>query len=131
MCMLIISAAFEQRTFNISNINIMQRKINEDDIGKKSINKLIKFLDVKSVKGIIKKATDIDSFTYDKSQKNWQNCISAQLSPSTPFDPERFKRNFLTHSSCGVCGKTSIQSLELNHLPDLQPEKITISAEKL
>ena len=37
------------------------------------------------------------------------NVILAELDPSTGFDTERFSRHFYTSSSCGVCGKTSIE----------------------
>jgi FdhD protein len=37
-----------------------------------------------------------------------RNIVEAVLAPSVPFDPERFSRNVYTTSSCGVCGKTSI-----------------------
>jgi FdhD protein len=37
-----------------------------------------------------------------------QNIVDVHLRPGVPFDPARFSRNVYTTSSCGVCGKTSI-----------------------
>jgi FdhD protein len=36
------------------------------------------------------------------------NVVDVLLEPGVPFDPLRFSRNVYTTSSCGVCGKTSI-----------------------
>jgi len=42
-----------------------------------------------------------------------QNKIVATLNDSENVDIDKIKRNFLTNSSCGVCGKTSLDSLEI------------------
>ena len=36
------------------------------------------------------------------------NIVNVHLAPGVPFDPARFTRNVYTTSSCGICGKTSI-----------------------
>jgi len=36
------------------------------------------------------------------------NVVTVRLRPGTPFDPARLSRNVYTTSSCGVCGKTSL-----------------------
>ncbi|HZF09417.1 MAG TPA: formate dehydrogenase accessory sulfurtransferase FdhD [Thermoanaerobaculia bacterium] len=36
------------------------------------------------------------------------NVVDVHLKPGVSFDPQRFSRNVYTSSSCGVCGKTSI-----------------------
>jgi FdhD protein len=36
------------------------------------------------------------------------NVVEVGLEPGVPFDPRRFSRNVYTTSSCGICGKTSI-----------------------
>jgi len=42
-----------------------------------------------------------------------QNKIVVTLNNSENIDIDKIKRNFLTNSSCGVCGKTSLDSLEI------------------
>jgi FdhD protein len=37
-----------------------------------------------------------------------RNVVDVRLRPGVPFDPQRFSRNVYTSSSCGICGKTSI-----------------------
>lgn len=39
------------------------------------------------------------------------NVIRAELHPSVELDPAKWQRNFYTSSSCGVCGKTSIDAV--------------------
>lgn len=39
------------------------------------------------------------------------NVVRAELHPSVVLDPARWQRNFYTTSSCGVCGKTSIDAV--------------------
>ncbi|HMQ76204.1 MAG TPA: formate dehydrogenase accessory sulfurtransferase FdhD [Flavobacteriales bacterium] len=39
------------------------------------------------------------------------NVIRAELHPSVDLDPVRWQRHFYTSSSCGVCGKSSIEAV--------------------
>lgn len=39
------------------------------------------------------------------------NVVEAHLAPGVDFDPERFSRNVYTTSSCGVCGRGSLELL--------------------
>jgi FdhD protein len=41
------------------------------------------------------------------------NVIRIELSDSASFDPQRLERHFYTTSSCGVCGKASLETLSL------------------
>ncbi|HEV7644496.1 MAG TPA: formate dehydrogenase accessory sulfurtransferase FdhD [Pyrinomonadaceae bacterium] len=43
--------------------------------------------------------------------KNIQNTIMAELKEDIDIDLKRLERNFYTTSSCGVCGKSSIEAL--------------------
>ena len=42
-----------------------------------------------------------------------KNKIVATIGNSKNIDIEKIKRNFITNSSCGVCGKTSLDTLEI------------------
>lgn len=42
------------------------------------------------------------------------NVIEVHLRPEVDFDPERFSRHVYTTSSCGVCGKTSLESVRVS-----------------
>ncbi len=44
-------------------------------------------------------------------EKNIQNTIVAELAENIDVDLKRLERNFYTTSSCGVCGKSSIEAL--------------------
>jgi FdhD protein len=43
----------------------------------------------------------------------WQHRIRVALRPGVAVDLDRLQRNFYTTSSCGVCGKTSMEALQL------------------
>ena len=65
---------------------------------------------------IIKNIDDINSIeSYgDKvGQYNIQNKILATLNNSKNINISKIKRDFLTNSSCGVCGKSSLDALEI------------------
>jgi len=49
----------------------------------------------------------------------WQNSVRVTLRPGVQIDLNRLERNFYTTSSCGVCGKTSLEALEMNSFPAL------------
>jgi FdhD protein len=65
---------------------------------------------------IVKDIKDIDSIeSYGKKvgQYNIQNKILATLNNSENVNISKIKRDFLTNSSCGVCGKSSLDALEI------------------
>ena len=66
--------------------------------------------------GIINKKSEIEKveFLGDKVGKyKIQNKIQITLNNGENLDTKHLRRNFLTNSSCGVCGKTSMDSLEI------------------
>lgn len=64
--------------------------------------------------GILKDPAQIKAVRHcgrpDKD-KNIQNTIVVELNSAIDFDLKRLERNFYTTSSCGVCGKSSIEAL--------------------
>jgi FdhD protein len=66
--------------------------------------------------GVINVPSDLLSVKYcEDVGKNEQkeNVMRAELAPHVSLDPAVFKRNFYTTSSCGVCGKTSIDQVRV------------------
>src|SRR6202035_4306366 len=57
--------------------------------------------------GIVASREAIWSIAYCQ-EADEPNVVEVHLRPDVPFDPLRFSRNVYTTSSCGVCGKTSI-----------------------
>ena len=57
---------------------------------------------------------------------NIQNQIEATINDIKNIDIGKLKRNFLTNSSCGVCGKTSLDTIEV-----IKKEKLNLSIPKI
>mgnify|MGYP000137310224 FL=1 len=53
---------------------------------------------------------------------NLKNIIEATINNTDNLDIKKIRRNFITNSSCGVCGKTSLDSIEV-----LLKEKLDLS----
>ena len=68
----------------------------------------------------------IESFGEPVGQYNIQNKILVTLNNSKNVNISKIKRDFLTNSSCGVCGKSSLDALEI-----LKKEKTSKSNPKL
>jgi len=68
----------------------------------------------------------IESIGENVGQYNLKNKIIATINNSENVDIGKIKRNFLTNSSCGVCGKTSLDSLEI-----IKKDKIVKSLPKI
>ncbi len=68
--------------------------------------------------GIVQAPSDIGTISYCEQAQppNLENVIEARLSDGVEFDTERLKRNFYASSSCGICGKASI-----DHVMGLAP----------
>ena len=61
----------------------------------------------------VKDIENIKSFGEKVGQYNIQNKILVTLNNSQNVNISKIKRDFLTNSSCGVCGKSSLYSLEI------------------
>ena len=75
--------------------------------------------------GIIENLDEIDSIEQkgdDVGDYNLKNVIEATINNTKNLDIGKLKRNFLTNSSCGICGKTSLDSIEV-----LKKEKLNLS----
>ncbi|MDZ7768693.1 MAG: formate dehydrogenase accessory sulfurtransferase FdhD [Woeseiaceae bacterium] len=63
---------------------------------------------------IIRRAADIASVlpVGPVTESGYQNVIRVELAPGVDVDVDRLQRHFYTTSSCGVCGKTSLDALK-------------------
>jgi FdhD protein len=61
--------------------------------------------------GILHSKNQIEAIKHCGRFPNNQNTVRLDLTPETAIDFKRLERNFYTTSSCGVCGKTSIEAL--------------------
>ena len=61
---------------------------------------------------VLKSRDDVREIRYcvEKSDQQY-NIVTVQLRPGVVFDEARLRRNFYTTSSCGVCGKDSLDAL--------------------
>lgn len=83
--------------------------------------------------GIINSLEDVASIKYCEdlgTAEQHENVMRVELQPFVEISNEQFQRNFYTTSSCGVCGKASIDSIKVTCQPLIQ-EKIQVRSELL
>jgi FdhD protein len=81
---------------------------------------------------LIKNIKDIDtieSFGDKVGQYSIQNKILVTLNSSENINISNIKRDFITNSSCGVCGKSSLDALEIIKQNKTNPDQPKISKE--
>lgn len=61
--------------------------------------------------GILKSKNQIANIKHCGKFPNNQNTIRIDLAPNVEINLKKLERNFYTTSSCGVCGKTSLEAL--------------------
>ena len=83
--------------------------------------------------GIIHKKEDILKINYvpNFDKKSAQNIVKIELSPDLDFDSKKLERNFYMTSSCGVCGKASIEAVYSNEIPEINPQKPVFRASEI
>ncbi|MDQ2747637.1 MAG: formate dehydrogenase accessory sulfurtransferase FdhD [Acidobacteriota bacterium] len=67
--------------------------------------------------GILHSKNQIESIKHCGKFPNNRNTVRLDLSPETTIDFKKLERNFYTTSSCGVCGKSSIEALTTGAKP--------------
>jgi FdhD protein len=76
--------------------------------------------------GIITAATDVVSVKYPKDDND--NIVLVALRDNVPVPTANLERNFYTTSSCGVCGKASIEAVRIAcNIPDV-PDNLRVPA---
>ncbi len=62
---------------------------------------------------VICRREDVHTVRYCQSGENTYNVLEVTLSPDVPAPDTDVTRNFYTTSSCGVCGKASLEAIRL------------------
>ena len=84
--------------------------------------------------GIIRSRSDvldIETFGPVTEPLSLQNQIKVFLKSGESVADRNFQRFFFSNSSCGVCGKASIQALEMLHQPQIDLHSFKIENQKL
>ncbi len=106
--------------WNIENISITMRTPGNDEdlISGFLYNERI-IENINEIEKVEKKGETVGDY-------NLQNKIEATINNTKNLDIGKIKKNFITNSSCGVCGKTSLDSIEV-----LKTNKIDLSFPKI
>jgi FdhD protein len=74
--------------------------------------------------GVVNCREDIDQISYCSEGENRDNILNVALRSQLVPDLQPLERHFYTNSACGVCGKTSLESLRLRGYPAMAPEPL-------
>jgi FdhD protein len=81
--------------------------------------------------GIIESSHQIRDIGWSKASKNPRqasNSVTVEVQAGVEIDYARLERHFYTTSSCGVCGKASIEALQMQGCPVLPRDSPVIDA---
>jgi FdhD protein len=73
--------------------------------------------------GILRRSEQVQTISYctdariDREQQ--YNIVNVAVRPGTSFDADRLRRNFYATSSCGVCGKASIDAIHVQGIAEI------------
>ena len=109
-----------ENKWHIENITITMRTPGNDEdlIAGFLLNERI-IENINQIKKIEKKGDKVGDY-------NINNTVEATISNTNNLDIGKIKRNFITNSSCGVCGKTSLDAIEV-----IKNEKLDLSFPKI
>jgi FdhD protein len=75
--------------------------------------------------GIVSSQEDIEKISYcvdpDVDAEQQYNIVNVELRGTREYDLRPLERHFYTTSACGVCGKASLEQLELRGCPAIPP----------
>ncbi len=75
--------------------------------------------------GVVRSREDIEKISYcvsaDVDVEQQYNIVSVRLRKGREYDLRPLERHFFTSSACGVCGKASLDQLELRGCPVMPP----------
>ena len=79
--------------------------------------------------GIIQSADQIQKVGHVPFSQ--ENVICVEITPGIDLDLQKLERHFYTSSSCGVCGKSSIDALKMSHSPEIPEIKPMVEEQLL
>ena len=107
-------------TWKMENLSITMRTPGHDE------DLISGFLFNERIIDNIKQITKIEKQGEKVGDYNIQNKIEATIDDIKNIDIGKLKRNFLTNSSCGICGKTTLDTVEV-----IKNEKLNLSFPKV
>ncbi len=78
--------------------------------------------------GILRAPADLVAITREGRDEAEGNILVVALAPDVVIDTSRLERHFYTTSSCGICGKASLEAVRMAACPDLPREGLRIPA---
>jgi FdhD protein len=80
--------------------------------------------------GIVRTPADVDSMRLEPNGEHpdLENIINVDLAPSAPGVDQRWQRNFLSATSCGLCGVSTIDAIH-RHAAPLADDDLSIDPE--
>jgi FdhD protein len=88
-----------------------------------------------ATEGVIGGHDDIAGLRYcnsvDDDGRNTYNVVDVDLAPGVPIPDTGLERNFYTSSSCGVCGKASIDAIRTKTSHDVAADDVQVPLEVL
>ncbi len=78
--------------------------------------------------GILKDRAEVAELSYCRGDEPQQyNIVEARLRAGVAVDPALLTRNFYTSSSCGVCGKASLEAVEVRGCNTLAGDPVQVA----
>ena len=88
-----------------------------------------------ATEGVITGPADVGGLRYcdsvDAEGRNTYNVVDVDLAPGVPMPDTGLERNFYTSSSCGVCGKASIDAIRTKTRYDVDADGLRLPLEVL
>jgi FdhD protein len=82
--------------------------------------------------GLLSHRDQVAELTYCRGGEPQEyNIVEVRLRAGESVDPERVNRNFYTSSSCGVCGKASLEAVEVRGCAPLPDGELRIPSESV
>lgn len=81
--------------------------------------------------GIISSYSDLANIRHceDRDVEHPENIVKAYLNPNLSFDTESLQRNFYSTSSCGICGKASVEAIYNQDCSRMAQDEIRVTSD--